>query len=270
MSYRPYIIEISGSAQAKEGKHYVQNLVAGSVSDGSIISKNELNYDPKKHSVIGDVVFNKKLRAVPYATYVANGSVEIPKGAKPGTDFSICPGFYPAFAYFKEYINELRASLDVSVDGRVKDLFYNGLYISSFSVLELFLCDFLMCGVFYSEEYYSRALVKFGVQERTDQFVVEEKLRSAVYGKVFHRFGEIEEIFLSVFGFGFPDWKELEDKIGTRHDIIHRFALSKEDRMIVRDASHEDVKELILTIRRFVEEMKNLCRLSVSERAALS
>lgn len=269
MSFRPYIIEITGSAQATEGKHYVQNLVAGSASDGSIIIENELNYDPKKHTIIGNVVFDKKLRAVPYATYVANGSVGIPKGARPGTDFSICPGFYPAFAYFKEYINELRGCLDVTVDTRVKDLYYNGLYIATFSILELFLCDLLMCGVFWKEEYYLRALIKFGVKERPDQFVVEEKLRNAVYSKVFHRFEEIEDIFCSVFGFGFPNRQELDEKIESRHNIIHRFALSKQDRMIVRDASHESVKGLILTICQFVEEMKILCGLSESEREAL-
>lgn len=269
MSYRPYIIKITGSAQAKEGKHYIQNLVAGSVSDGSITSKHELNYDSKKHAIIGDVIFDKRLRAVPYATYVSNGSVGIPEGAKPGTDFSVCPGFYPAFAYFKEYINELLSSLDVPIDERVKDLYYNGLYISAFSVLELFLSDLLMCGVFWKEEYYTRALIKLGVKERADQFVVEEKLRNAVYSKVFHRFDEVDEIFRSVFGFGFPDWTELDEKIEERHNIIHRFALSKQDRMVVCDASHEDVEKLIQIICRFVEKMKTLCGLSEREIEAL-
>ena len=47
-------------------------------------------------------------RAVPYALYVANGSVGIQEGAGPDVDLSCCPGFSPAFAYFYEYIEEVR------------------------------------------------------------------------------------------------------------------------------------------------------------------
>lgn len=258
MSFRPYIIQVSGSVVAKEGKHYTQNWVAYACSEGDI-EQTPFVYSEKKHSIIGDVFFDKKRRAVPYAHYVANGSVGIQDGAGPDVDLSCSPGFYPAFAYFKEYIEEIRKGLDILVEEKIRDLYLNGLYIEAFSVLELFLCDFLMCGVFLKETYYQNALCVLGVGENPDQYVVEEKIKNVVYRKVFHNFDVVEELFLNIFDFGFPDWKELKKRIYRRHNIVHRYALSNKDRMTVCDATSDDVKDLIETIVVFVEDMKMVC-----------
>ena len=258
MSFRPYIIQVSGSVVAKEGKHYTQNWVAYACSEGDI-EQTPFVYSEKKHSIIGDVFFDKKRRAVPYAHYVANGSVGIQDGAGPNVDLSCFPGFYPAFAYFNEYIEEIRKGLDILVEEKIRDLYLNGLYIEAFSVLELFLCDFLMCGVFLKETYYQNALCVLGVGENPDQYVVEEKIKNVVYRKVFHNFDVVEELFLNIFDFGFPDWKELKKRIYRRHNIVHRYALSNKDRMTVCDATSDDVKDLIETIVVFVEDMKMVC-----------
>jgi hypothetical protein len=255
MSFRPYIIQVSGSVVAKEGKHYTQNWVACACSEGNI-ELTPFVYSEKKHSIIGDVFFDKKRRAVPYALYVANGSVGIQEGAGPDVDLSCYPGFYPAFAYFYEYIEEVRMGVDVLVEERIRDMYLNGLYIGAFSVLELFLCDFLLCGVFFKEAYYQNALRMLGVGENPDQYVVEEKIKNVVYRKVFHNFEEVEELFQGIFDFGFPDWKEFKKRIYRRHNIVHRYALSNKDRMTVCDATSDDVRDLIETIGVFVEDMK--------------
>ena len=260
MSFRPYIIQVSGSVVAKEGKNYTQNYVASACSEGDI-EQTPFDYSEDKHSIIGDVFFDKKLRAVPYAIYVAKGSVGIQEGAGPDVDLTCSPGFSPAFAYFNEYIEEIRKGLDVLVEKRIRDLYLNGLYIGAFSVLELFLCDFLMCGVFFKEAYYLNALRVLGVGENPDQFVVEEKIKNVVYRKVFHNFKEVEKLFRGIFDFGFPDWKELNKRIYRRHNIVHRYALSNKDRMTVCDATSHDVRDLIQTIVVFVEDMKRLCGL---------
>lgn len=260
MSFRPYIIQVSGSVVAKEGIHYTQNWVAYACSEGNI-EQTSFVYSEKKHSIIGDVFFDKKRRAVPYAHYVAYGSVGIQEGAGPDADLSCCPGFYPAFAYFNEYVDEIRNGLNTQVEEKIRDLYLNGLYIEAFSVLELFLCDFLMCGVFSEETYYHNALRVLGVEEKTDQYVVEEKIKNVVYRKVFHNFEDVEKMFRGIFDFGFPDWKELNERIYRRHNIVHRYALSNKDRMTVCDANSDDVRDLIQTIVVFVEDMKRVCGL---------
>ena len=258
MSFRPYIIRVSGSVVAKEGKHYTQNWVACACSEGNI-EQTPFVYSEKKHSIIGDVFFDKKRRAVPYALYVANGSVGIQENAGSDVDISCCPGFYPAFAYFNEYIGEIRNGLDIQVEEKIRDLYLNGLYVGAFSVLELFLCDFLMCGVFFKETYYQNALRVLGVGENPDQYVVEEKIKNVVYRKVFHNFEDVEKLFRDIFDFGFPDWKELNKRIYRRHNIVHRYSLSNKDRMTVCDATSDDVRDLIKTIGVFVEDMKGVC-----------
>lgn len=265
MSCRPYIILVSGSVVAKEGKNYTQNWVAGACRDEVSVSSFSGNYDEDQHAISGDLILNKQTRAVPYAMYVARGSVGIDNEASPGTGLLCYPGFYPAFAYFNEYSTEINAALMIPVRDEIRDLYYNGLYISAFSVLELFLCDFLLCGVFSSEKYYERALTALQIPTLVDQYEVEKEIKDAVFRKVFHRFDKIEKLFERIFDFGFADYQELEGLIIQRHDIVHRFALSKENRMTVCYASFDDVENLIKTINRFVGEMRIVCGLSVGE-----
>lgn len=83
MSFRHYYIKISGSAHAKEGKHYAQSWVAGTAADGQSVQMDYLDYDSNKHNVNGNVVFDKHLRAVPYASYVARGAVNVDRDMDP-------------------------------------------------------------------------------------------------------------------------------------------------------------------------------------------
>ena len=69
-----------------------------------------------------------------------------------------------------EYIEEIRNGLNILVEEKIRDLYLNGIYIEAFSVLELFLCDFLMCGVFFKETYYQNALRVLGVGQTMIQF----------------------------------------------------------------------------------------------------
>lgn len=51
MSFRPYIIQVSGSVVAKEGKHYTQNWVACACSEGNI-EQTSFVYSEKKRLLI--------------------------------------------------------------------------------------------------------------------------------------------------------------------------------------------------------------------------
>lgn len=259
MCYRPYIIEVSGSVLAKEGKNYTQGWTACSCRKEGVCKDSKFSYEQVTHSVRGDLHFDKKLRAVPYALYVVKGSVGIDDGTSPDTGLVCCPGFYPAFAYFHENILDIRECLDISVDIKVQDKYYNGLYTGAFSVLELFLCDFLLCGVFSNEHYYDNALTALEISKKADQFKVESNIKNVVYNKVFHRFEEVEELFETIFDFKFPDWKELHGLLFKRNNIVHRYALTNIDRMRVCDASYDDVLTLITKINRFVNNMKEKC-----------
>ncbi len=121
MKYRPYVIEVSDNVLAKEGNNYAQGWTSCSIRDDNLFKGSHFIYEPKTHSVIGDLFFDKKLRAVPYAVYVAEGSVGVDEGATPNTGLTCCPGFYPSFAYYEENIMDVRTCLDINVDIKVKD-----------------------------------------------------------------------------------------------------------------------------------------------------
>ncbi len=268
MSYRPYLITVSGNILAKEGKNYAQNWVARTCWNPNAHFSRGV-YDEHRHSIAGELIFDKSMRAAPYAIYVANGAVGIAADAVEGTDLSCAPGYYPAFAYFNEYIKEIRDVLQDPVSERVSVPFYNGLYCSAFSVLELFLCDFLLCGVFGKDVCFRRALETLGISDNTDQFDIEKRTKDIIYHKVFHRFSEIKKLYKSILGFPFPDSTELEVFLHKRHNIVHRFALSSIDRMRVCNASYVDVMALIETICKFVDGLKGVCGLTDEEMRCL-
>lgn len=255
MSFRPYIIEVSGNIIIKEGKHYAQDWVALSAFSASEHKMMESEYNESLHSFTGDLFLDNHKRAVPYAHYLSKGDTEV-KGISSNVDLLCAPGFFPAFAYFEEYIEEIRSGFVLITDRKVKGLYYNGLYVSVFSILELFLCDFLMCGMFSNEAYYNKALAVLKISDSDDQVLVEKKIKNIVFNKVFHRFDDINCIFFSVFGFNLPSYDDLKEKLHRRDNIVHRYALSKIDRMSVCDASPDDVIDLIKEVVRFVNDIK--------------
>ncbi len=258
MSFRPYIIEVKGDVVAKEGCHYAQDWVATSASEYcDKIGSYEYVYDEKSHSVNGDLILSLKLRAAPYAIYCAAKDVSVAANNS-NADVSAAPGFLPAFLYFDEYIAQIKCDLDIQVPDRIRALYYNGLYVSVFSVLELFLNDVLLCGIFSNESYYNNAISEFGFSETVDQFEIENEIRGKITKIVFHQFDKVRRIYKSILGFELPNTKELEKKIHRRNNIVHRYALTNIDRMQVCDASYDDIINLIDIVVKFVEQMKSL------------
>lgn len=139
MSFRPYIIYVTGSIVAIEGKNYTQSWVAGACSDGSL-KKDPFVYSEKTHSVVGDLLLDKSRRAVPYAHYVAYGSVGLQEGAGADVGLSCCNGFDAAFSYFEDYIEEIRRAVAFPIDEkvskmRIKNVIYHKVF-HKFSEIE--------------------------------------------------------------------------------------------------------------------------------------
>jgi hypothetical protein len=258
MSFRPYIIEVKGDVVAKEGCHYAQDWVAMSASEFcDKIGLYEYVYDKDSHSVNGDLILSLKLRAAPYAIYCAAKNVSVVSDNR-NADVAAAPGFLPAFLYFDEYIAQIRHDLEILVPDEIRALYYNGLYVSVFSILELFLNDLLLCGIFSNELYYNNAIRKYNLSESDDQFEIENRIREEIMRIVFHQFDKVRKIYESILGIEFPDTKELDNMIHRRNNIVHRYAITNIDRMRVCDASCDDITHLIDVVVKFVEQMKSL------------
>lgn len=258
MSFRPYIIEVKGDIVAKEGCHYAQNWVAMSASEFcDQTGPYEYVYDKVSHSVNGDLILSLKLRAAPYAIYCATKDVSVAADNR-NAEIAAAPGFLPAFLYFDEYIAQIKHNLDIQVPDKIRAFYYNGLYVSVFSVLELFLNDVLLCGIFCNESYYKKAISEFGLSESVDQFEIENEIRETITQIVFHKFDKVSKIYKSILGFELPNTDKLKEKIHRRNNIVHRYAITNIDRMRVCDASYDDITNLIDDVVQFVEQIKNL------------
>ena len=195
------------------------------------------------------MILNKKKRAVPYAIYIANGSIGLKDKTSQSAELICMPGFSPALAYLDDYLKEIESYISMRIPSGVVTPFLNGLFVSTFSILELFLSDFLLCGVFSDEENYLRASSVCCRKIGVSALEMENTIRRVISSKVFHRLDDIALLFRSVLEISFPDTDQLKRLVHKRHNIVHRYVLSSIDRMTVCDAKEDDIIRLIQEIR---------------------
>ena len=250
-----YVIEVKGSIVSEEGNQYAQGWTAGDIADINDSSWVKEHFDVITHSFDSDLRLNKKRRAVPYAYYVAYGSIGVKEGLSKYADLTCIHGYPPAFIYLDEYLKEVEDYLSVTIPSQAKDIFYNGLYVTAFGILELFLCDFLLCGILSNGENFNRAASLLCKSSSVPARGIENIIRKTITGKVFHKFEEINKLFRSVLDIELPNTDGLKRLIHRRHNIVHRYAISNIDRMTVCDATEDDVSCLIHEIRAFSSDL---------------
>ena len=227
------------------------------------------------HEVTTNLILDKSKRAVPYAHYIAEGGicgrnisegglcdlsiVSIDNHSQPSvSSFSCIQGYYPAFYYFYDNIAEIETKLKYPISDEIADSFYSGLYIDTFSVLELFLSDFVLCGIFSNPVYFDNAtsyIDKTTGNHKIDLGIIRNHFTTCV---VFHRLEKVKTIFNSVLKMDFPDFYEIGECLYRRNNIVHRYGLANIDRMQVCNAKKDDVYKLLYACQRLVSELKSL------------
>lgn len=142
---RNYFIEVEGEIIAKDVKQYAVNWACGAIGGDPESIADNYDYDKESHAVKGNLVLDNNKRAVPYATYYTKKGIQVYGGGGVSA-YGSGPG--PAFAYYRDNIEKLKAKLEIKVPEEVQDSLYNGLYLEGFSILELFLSDFLYASAF--------------------------------------------------------------------------------------------------------------------------
>lgn len=254
MDYKPYIIYVSGDLISQEGRQYAQSFTAGAISsvEGPEIEIGE--YQEAVHSVNGNYVFDKHHRAVPYALYCSIGGTRADKGA----DLSSNPGFGPAYSYYADSIKKLRGLLEEPISQKAQDAYYMGLYVETFGALELFLCDYLLCGIFSDQVYFNNAIKYLDeekIKYKKEPISIENIIHIQISRKVYHQFDKIKGTYKRILEVDFPDCKELKALLRKRHNIVHRFAVSSYDWMTLTVASKENVSHLLDVVDVFVKSL---------------
>lgn len=258
-----YIIEVEGEIIAKDVKQYAVNWACGAIGGDPESIDNNYDYDKERHAVKGNLVLDNNKRAVPYATYYTKKGIQVYGGGDVSA-YGSGPG--PAFAYYRDNIEKLKAKLETKVPVDVQGSLYNGLYLEGFSILELFLSDFTLCLCFQSDELFERATAYIRTQETKDEkgesscdkkhtttdLVVRNYFSSSM---VFHRFGQVNKLFASM-GIRMPNTVALESLLHRRNNIVHRNAYSNIDGMRSTNATQEDVLKLIDACNEFVNALE--------------
>jgi len=253
---KKYIIEVKGEIVANAQIHYAQGWTCCDIS--SPITDSGYSYDEKTHTVNSDLLLNEKLRAVPYAVYYTQKGI----AAKSTGDIAAYPGYGAAWEYYKENISKISNLLKLNVPKEVEQTFYNGLYTDVFSILELFLSDFILCMIYSNETVYDNA-VQYYKDYKTEQGCdvnkisdIERNVHDFFFeGVVYHRFDKVEQMFKQILEIDFPKYKKLSDYLHRRNNIVHRFSLSNRDRMRMTNSTVEDVTKLIYTSNSFVDSL---------------
>lgn len=251
-----FLITVTGEIIAKDKNHYAQNWVCRSI--GKSVDDHSYHYDPNNHTVQSNLILNKNIRAVPYATYVTDKGI---RSQPPGNIFW-APGAMAAELCYKDNISEIDELLKIKIPSELRVYFYNGLLTGIFGVLELFLSDVLLCLVYTNNEVYDRALeyMKDPTNEKGQERInnLNQDLAIQRYFTediVYHRFRKVRAIFKRILRIQIPKTKFFESYLHKRNNISHRFAFSNIDRMEMTMIDLDILKEFIIYCNEFVEKL---------------
>ena len=249
-----FIIEVTGNVLFEDGIQIVQEIASGGSVDDNPIFKCDYVYNPDRRLVEGDLIFDKKHRAIPYAAYVIHGSVACSEKSErtPGVN-----------NYFEETLYDIKRLIERQMDEDVQCVLYKQLYLDVFSAIELYLSEYILMRIYTNDIYYGRAVDYWKNKTARKNFVtltsseIEKKTNNYIFKMVYHQFDKIDELYRCVLGVGLPDYTKLKRALYKRHDIIHRGSISGYDRMTVVEIHREDILTLIEDVELFYLELNN-------------
>lgn len=254
-----YFIEVKGDIYSTGGTQYAQNWVCMDISHFD--PNNEFDdtylYDKDTHTVKGNLILTENRRAVPYAIYFTKRGIAT--GIDNGDKFFCYPGYGAALAYYNDNISKISSLLECNkVSKEIEQVFLHGLFTDIFSILELFLSDFILCMIYTNETIYDKAVLYYKTSKQTKNEVseIERMVHDFFFnGIVYHRFDKVAYIYTHLLGIQFPDTEGLKKFLPKRNNIVHRFSFSNIDRMEIISITKDTVKDLIKEINLFVDKL---------------
>ncbi len=249
-----YVIEVRGQILANDKMHYVQDWCCKDLYE-PISGKNYAEFDNKTRIVNGDLILNENRRAVPYAIYCTEKGI----AAASSGDISCARGHLPAWEYYEENIKEISSQLAFEIPDEIAQTFYRGLFIEVFSILELFLSDFILCIIYSNETAFGNAIEYFKNSKNVvhnNSLEIERSMHNFFFqGVVYHRFEDVKEMLNAIAKMDIPDYIDLNRFLHKRNNVVHRFSYSNQDRMLLTIINSEVVSELIKASNKFVSQL---------------
>ena len=254
-----FIIEVKGDIVTKA--NCIQYAVDW--ASGGLISCNnqsDFDYDKDTRVVRSNLHLSETLRSVPYAIYVSKNGIfaESP-------DICACgDGMTGAFLYFNETIQSINNELNKPFE-EISTHLCNGLYVEISSALELYLCDTLLSCMYYREEIFEKAKAEYRRFMNSQQEKQGKKAKRVIindlnvhnyyFNLVYHRLKDTAPLYQNIIGIELPNYNHIEKYFRRRNNIVHRVAISNENRMEVTNATASIVKRYLTDVSVFVDEI---------------
>ena len=265
MSERNFVIKVKGKIIIKEGIHFIQGCGACGISSleqysemnmligtGHLVESASFDFNEEDQTVDSDLIVDRNIRLVPYACYVAEKGLVDYSGLLDHS-FQVCPGYYPAIHCYRNNIDEIKRLLTLEINTDAEEAFCRGLFLQGFSILELFLSDYLLCGIFNVDGCYERAIRYFTLCQH--KHIKENDMMSlcdAVNETVFHRFEMVNFMYGYILEKDFPEVGGLKTFLNDRNDFAHRYVFSKKNHMQPQLINRQKVNRLIKACDAFV------------------
>lgn len=168
--------------------------------------------------------------------------------------------------YIDPHVMDIHNTLDkvYILDESSKKIIYRNLYAGGIAALEAYLSDTLISNVMKNDDFKRRFVENsvwmknkkislselFKYHDQIDALVLT-RLREIIY----HRLKEIADIYKAVFQIEFPEFKELEPAIETRHDIVHRNGHDHNGKEVV--ITKEMVQDLLEKVSEFIGNIED-------------
>ena len=243
-----YYIQVRGEIKTEdETPQYALGWTCGSI--GGEVTNPRFAWNNKDNLVESDLILNKRIRSVPYALYYTEKGIC-------GEHITCCPGHSGAYLYYRENMAKIEKQLCALIDHSIAALYYNGLYLSAFSALELFLCD---CYIFSDERCYTKALEFYAPDKSpdSDNNTLINKTRNFFFNYVYHRFKDVQKMYKAILGDCFPEHQYLDSLLHKRNNLVHRFGMDSFSRMQNTDATKKDVEIAVKAISSFAESLND-------------
>ena len=263
MSKRPYVIKVTGRIFSASANNYAQDWQAGGIASLStideenhgILDNSDYNYLEDIHTVDSNLILDNSKRAVPYAIYKADGGVCDMNCSEFEGGIIALPGYGPAIHYYGENKSEVYSLLSKDIPEEARSFYYGSLYMATFSTLELFLSDYILCGIFSDDDCYDRAVRFLKLKNYNDPILIEKTILKKIGRMVFHRFDDVKLLYREILNKEPGDHSRLSDLLYKRHNIVHRFSYTSKDRMEICKTTKEDVLELMSECSKFTENL---------------
>jgi hypothetical protein len=241
------IIFVQGNIKFKSGNHQVKEIIAFANEDWKKVA--EKTYNKDQTITENDVL-------MPYMIYCASEDI-----ITYGNFISGMQTPKDVYRIYCKEIENLKKLKSQSINKELDKVLKRQIYIGVVGTMELFLCDFLYSMVLGYRKYYKRFCEKnsqeFKLKEISNKkWNIPNGISKIIIDTNYHKIRIVKSIYKNVLDIVFPNTKELDKLIKTRHNLVHRNGYPSKKSEYV-EVGIEMIDELIYEVDILVKHIIN-------------